>query len=155
MKSFPFLNFYFYILSDNVLSINVKKLYNIETDLSIERNLGVVNDLDYGDFYRFKKLKNDPDFFMYDIENSDGTIHSFLIADDDQVDTIKYALGKCGVSFRFYDITREFLMGVIQVPLEEFEEYYDRNIDKDIILDKINLYGMRSLSERDFEILRS
>lgn len=133
----------------------MKKLYNIETDLSVERNLEVVNDLDYDDFSRFKKLKNDPDFFMYDIENSDGTIHSFLIADDDQVDTVKYALGKYGVSFRFYDITREFMMGVIQVPLEEFEAYYDQNIDKDVILDKINLYGMDSLSHRDLEVLKS
>ena len=53
------------------------------------------------------------------------------------------------------NITDEHLQLIAKKMKEIFDSYIDMYLDHDTVLDKINMYGMAALSERDKKVLES
>ena len=60
---------------------------------------------------------------------------------------------KYEVKFAISDITNDFLIGKVNINDKDFQNYLLENLDIDTILDKINEFGIGSLTEVDKSIL--
>ena len=76
-------------------------------------------------------------------------------------DSVQLGIGPTIENGFYYDIemnsklTEEHLKQIEEKMKEIFDSYIDMYLDHDTVLDKINMYGMTSLSERDKKVLES
>lgn len=70
-------------------------------------------------------------------------------------DKNKYVIKDISEEVLFGNHSEKNYPGVEEKMKEIFESYIDMYLDHDTVLDKINMYGMASLSERDKKVLES
>jgi hypothetical protein len=70
-------------------------------------------------------------------------------------DRTKYNIKDISEEVLFGKHTEKDYPGVEEKVKEVFDTYLDMYLDHDVVLDKINMYGMPSLSERDKKVLES
>lgn len=105
---------------------------------------------DYGfDFDVYDSLKDCIGFE----QEIDGNLQEILLVDSKQLEVIVSILETCEIKFIYQDITIDVLHSRVSFDDEEFQDQIDEfvknNLTLDLILDKINLYGVKSLT--DFE----
>jgi hypothetical protein len=105
---------------------------------------------DYGfDFDVYDSLKDCIGFE----QEIDGNLQEILLVDSKQLEVIVSILETCEIKFIYQDITIDVLHSRVSFDDEEFQDQIDEfvknNLTLDLILDKINLYGLKSLT--DFE----
>ena len=105
---------------------------------------------DYGlDFDVYDGLKDCIGFE----QEVDGNLQEILLIDSNQLEVILSILETCEIKFVYQDITIDVLHSRVSFDDEEFQDQIDEfvknNLTLDLILDKINLYGVKSLT--DFE----
>jgi hypothetical protein len=97
----------------------------------------------------FEQLK---DCISYDKE-IDGILEEIILVDEKQFQLIVSILEDCEIKFVYKDITIDVLHSKVSFEDDDFQEKIDdfvqNNLTLDLILDKINLYGLDSL--KDFE----
>ena len=97
----------------------------------------------------FEQLK---DCISYDRE-IDGNLQEIILVNEKQFQLIVSILEDCEIKFVYQDITIDVLHSRVEFDDDDFQEKIDdfvqNNLTLDLILDKINLYGVKSLT--DFE----
>lgn len=106
-----------------------------------------------------KKLFNKLDIISHDRIDENGKVLSFMIGPIDEFFTIDCFLSHKKINYLKEDINYKVLMGeyeFIDTPMEEYvDEYIKRNLNVDVILDKINYSGIESLTAADRMVLES
>lgn len=104
-------------------------------------------------------------FDKYDyinFRNDIGNICTYIIIDSD-IDKLLDIYNNYNIRFTIFDISKDVLFDLIKSDgfvydsfINEFiNNYINSNIDVDVVLDKINELGIKSLNERDNSILKS
>ncbi len=95
-------------------------------------------------------------FFEKDV---DSKLELIVIINQSQLELIVKLLNQSEIRFIYTDITVDVLQSIISFEDEYFqqqiEQYVSDNLTLDIILDKINLYGIDSLTEFEKNKLKS
>jgi len=95
-------------------------------------------------------------FFEKDV---DGKLEQIMIINQDQLELIVKLLHQFEIRFIYSDITINVLHSIITFEDECFQQqinqYVSDNLTLDIILDKINIYGIKSLTEFEQNKLKS
>lgn len=128
------------------------KIYKILTDLSEEKDEYLKSNLTREEekiIFRYFEDGN----ISYDLVDEDGIITSYLMCSEEVLDYTISLFYKYEVKFVISDITNDFLIGKVNINDKDFQNYLLENLDIDTILDKINEFGIGSLTEVDKSIL--
>jgi hypothetical protein len=128
------------------------KIYKILTDLTEEKDEYLKSNLTREEekiIFRYFEDGN----ISYDLVSEDGTITSYLMCSEEVLDYTTSLFYKYEVKFVISDITNDFLIGKVNINDKDFQNYLLENLDIDTILDKINEFGIESLTEVDKSIL--
>lgn len=91
-------------------------------------------------------------------EEFEGNLQQILLVNDRELELIFEILYKVEIQFIFTDITLQVLQSRISFNDEEFQQEIDQfvqdNLTVDIILDKISLYGIKSLTKYEENFLK-
>jgi hypothetical protein len=128
--------------------------YRIKTNLTKEQSEKIVDSLTPIEVERLESYK----LKAYD-EEIEGQINSYIISDRYVFTRIILFLRQKSIDFEYEDISESVLTGDISFKDTNFEnevnEFIINNITVDHILDKINKFGIQSLTESDKIILES
>jgi len=128
--------------------------YRIKTNLTKEQSEKIVDSLTPIEVERLESYK----LKAYD-EEIEGQINSYIISDRYVFTRILLFLRQKSIDFEYEDISESVLTGDISFKDTNFEnevnEFIINNITVDHILDKINKFGIQSLTECDKIILES
>jgi hypothetical protein len=128
--------------------------YKIKTNLTKEQSEKIVDSLTSIEVERLESYK----LKAYD-EEIDGKINSYIISDRYVFTRIILFLRQKDIDFEHEDISDDVLTGDISFKGTSFEdevnEFIITNITVDHILDKINKFGIESLTDNDKIILES
>ena len=128
--------------------------YRIKTNLTKEQSEKIVDSLTSIEVERLESYK----LKAYD-EEIDGKINSYIISDRYVFTRIILFLRQKDIDFEHEDISDDVLTGDISFKGTSFEdevnEFIITNITVDHILDKINKFGIESLTDNDKIILES
>jgi hypothetical protein len=128
------------------------KIYKILTDLTEEKDEYLKSNLTREEekiIFRYFEDGN----ISYDLVGEDGIITSYLMCSEEVLDYTISLFYKYEVKFVISDITNDFLIGKVNINDKDFQNYLLENLDIDTILDKINEFGIGSLTEVDKSIL--
>lgn len=128
------------------------KIYKILTDLTEEKDEYLKSNLTREEekiIFRYFEDGN----ISYDLIGEDGIITSYLMCSEEILDYTISLFYKYEVKFVISDITNDFLIGKVNINDKDFQNYLLENLDIDTILDKINEFGIGSLTEVDKSIL--
>lgn len=128
------------------------KIYKILTDLTEEKDEYLKSNLTREEekiIFRYFEDGN----ISYDLVGEDGIITSYLMCSEEVLDYTVSLFYKYEVKFVISDITNDFLIGKVNINDKDFQNYLLENLDIDTILDKINEFGIGSLTEVDKSIL--
>jgi hypothetical protein len=128
------------------------KIYKILTDLTEEKDEYLKSNLTREEekiIFRYFEDGN----ISYDLVGEDGIITSYLMCSEEVLDYTISLFYKYEVKFVISDITNDFLIGKVNINDKDFQNYLLENLDIDTILDKINEFGIESLTEVDKSIL--
>lgn len=128
--------------------------YKIKTNLTKEQSEKIVDSLSPIEVERLESYK----LKAYD-EEIDGKINSYIISDRYVFTRIILFLRQKDIDFEHEEISDDVLTGDISFKGTSFEdevnEFIITNITVDHILDKINKFGIESLTDNDKIILES
>ena len=128
--------------------------YRIKTNLTKEQSEKIVDSLTPIEVERLESYK----LKAYD-EEIDGKINSYIITDRYVFTRILLFLRQKDIDFEYEDISDNVLTGDISFKGTSFEgevnEFIINHTTVDHILDKINKFGVESLTENDKVILES
>lgn len=123
-------------------------VYRIDTNLTKEQCEKIAQSLSPIEVERLERY----DLKAYDIE-IDGKVSSFIITDRYVITRIILFLRQKNIDFEYQDVSDSVLTGDIVFNHTIFEddvnEFIKNNITVDHILDKINKFGIESLTEND------
>lgn len=129
-------------------------VYRIDTSLTKEQCENIIDSLTPVELERL----NSYNLIAYD-EEINGKISSFLITDRYVFTRVLIFLRQIGIEFKYTDISNDILIGKISFKGTSFDDeiqnFIKNNITVDIILDKINAFGIESLTELDKICLES
>jgi len=128
------------------------KIYKILTDLTEEKDEYLKSNLTREEekiIFRYFEDGN----ISYDLVGEDEIITSYLMCSEEVLDYTISLFYKYEVKFVISDITNDFLIGKVNINDKDFQNYLLENLDIDTILDKINEFGIESLTEVDKSIL--
>jgi hypothetical protein len=128
------------------------KIYKILTDLTEEKDEYLKSNLTREEekiIFRYFEDGN----ISYDLVSENGTITSYLMCSEEVLNYTTSLFYKYEVKFVISDITNDFLIGKVNINDKDFQNYLLENLDIDTILDKINEFGIESLTEVDKSIL--
>jgi hypothetical protein len=95
----------------------------------------------------------------YDMRISENELISYFYIDENDLYFITDIFYENSVRFDYEDITFDVIIDKYKFNDSEFElfkkDYIKNNITLDIVLDKINIEGIKSLSEMDLNLLKS
>ena len=95
----------------------------------------------------------------YDMRISENELISYFYIDENDLYFITDIFYENSVRFDYEDITFDVIIDKYKFNDSEFElfkkDYIKNNITLDIVLDKINIEGIKSLSEMDLNQLKS
>ncbi len=128
------------------------KVFQIKTDLTIETHEKKFSSFDKEDI-TFTELLNDQLVAFDVLENS--LITSYLLCEDDILDKLKYLFYKYEVKFIINDVTEIFLWGKLKIDDEDFNKFLETSLSIDLILDKINEFGLNSLNNVELNHLQN
>lgn len=126
--------------------------YKIKTNLTKEQSEKIVDSLTPIEVERLESYS----LKAYD-EEIGGKINSYIIADRYVITRIILFMRQKNIDFEYEDISDDVLTGEISFKGTSFEdevnEFIITNITVDHILDKINKFGIDSLTDNDKMIL--
>jgi len=129
-------------------------VYRIDTELTKEQSDKIVNSLSILEIERLESYN----LKAFDIEVN-GRVSSYIITDRYVLSRIIIFLRQKNIEFKYEDISEDVLIGYISFKEtsfeDEVEEFIINNITLDNILDKINKFGIESLTVKDKMILES
>jgi len=128
------------------------KIYKISTNLTEERNEYLSDSLSREEEKKIFRYFEDGNI-CYDLVEEDGTITSYFMCSIEALDYVTSLFHKYEIKFKINDITNDFLIGKVNIDDKDFQNYLLENLDIDTILDKINEFGIGSLTEVDKSIL--
>ena len=129
-------------------------VYRIDTELTKEQSDKIVNSLSILEIERLESYN----LKAFDIEVN-GRVSSYIITDRYVLSRIIIFLRQKNIEFKYEDISEDVLIGYISFKEtsfeDEVEEFIINNITLDNILDKINKFGIESLTDTDKKCLES
>ena len=125
-------------------------VYKLKTGLTQDELDKLQDSMDKSDFILINSVEDK--VLNVDIIE-DGFVSSYIICSEKILDLLKSIFYKYEVTFSVQDITKLFLYGQVDVDDIDFQNYLEKNLDIDTILDKINEVGIDSLSDLDKDIL--
>jgi hypothetical protein len=128
------------------------KVFQIKTDLTNETHQKKFFSFDEED-KKITELLNDQLVVFDVLENS--FITSYLLCENDVLEKLKYLFYKYEIKFIINDVTVLFLWGKIKIDDEDFQKFLENSLSMDLILDKINEFGLNSLNEIELEYLQN
>lgn len=128
------------------------KVFQIKTDLTNETHQKKFSSFDEED-KKITELLNDQLVVFDVLENS--FITSYLLCENDVLEKLKYLFYKYEIKFIINDVTELFLWGKIKIDDEDFQKFLENSLSMDLILDKINEFGLNSLNEIELEYLQN
>ena len=128
------------------------KVFQIKTDLTNETHQKKFSYFDEED-KKITELLNDQLVVFDVLENSFFT--SYLLCENDVLEKLKYLFYKYEIKFIINDVTELFLWGKIKIDDEDFQKFLENSLSMDLILDKINEFGLNSLNEIELEYLQN
>lgn len=128
--------------------------YKIKTNLNQKQCEDILNSLTDSELNYIKGLN----FKAFDQE-VDGKVTSYVITDRIALSNIFIFLRQNHIKFNYEDITEDVLIGSVNFDNTDFEkecqEFVNENITVDHILDKINKFGINSLSDFELQKLKN
>jgi hypothetical protein len=129
-------------------------VYRVKTKLTKEESEDIYDNLSPLEIETLESYN----LIAYDVEEK-GTVTSYMITSRYILTRIILFLRQKDIEFEFEDITEDVLIGKISFKGTFFDEdiieYIDKNITTDHLLDKINHFGIESLSPEDMKKLKS
>jgi len=130
------------------------KIYKICTDMTQERDEELKSLLTREEEKQIFRYFEDGNI-TYDIVGDDGLVKVYFLCAEEVLEYVVALFYKYEVKFSIEDITNDFLIGRVSIDDNDFQKYLLENLDIDTILDKINEFGIESLTKTDIEILES
>jgi hypothetical protein len=129
-------------------------VYKIDTKLTKEQAEDIYDNLTHQEIQDLESYK----LVAYDVENN-GMMTSYVVVNRYVLTRIILFLRQRDIDFDYEDISNSVLTGVIKfkdTPIEkEIIQFIVDNITVDNVLDKINQFGIDSLTETDKKCLES
>ena len=129
-------------------------VYRIDTKLTKEQSEKIVDSLSSLETKRLESFN----LKAFDTEVN-GRVSSYIITDRYVLSRIIIFLRQKNIEFKYEDISEDVLIGYISFKEtsfeDEVEEFIINNITLDNILDKINKFGIESLTDTDKKCLES
>lgn len=130
-------------------------IYKVDLSLTPEQICSVENSMSKEEKCVFESL----DVNTFDDVSEEGNVISYMIGPPDEFAIIFRYLRKYEIYFKHKDITSEVLLGEYDfqgTTIEKYvNEFLEKNLTVDIVLDKISIKGLKSLNERDKIILKN
>ena len=127
-------------------------VYKIDTKLTKEQAEDIYDNLTHQEIQDLESYK----LVAYDVENN-GMMTSYVVVNRYVLTRIILFLRQRDIDFDYEDISNSVLTGVIKfkdTPIEkEIIQFIVDNITVDNVLDKINQFGIDSLTETDKKCL--
>ena len=129
-------------------------VYKIDTKLTKEQAEDIYDNLTHQEIQDLESYK----LVAYDVENN-GMMTSYVVVNRYVLTRIIIFLRQKDIDFDYEDISNDVLTGVTKfkdTPIEkEIIQFIVDNITVDNVLDKINQFGIDSLTETDKKCLES
>jgi len=129
-------------------------IYRIDTKLTKEQAEDIYDNLTHQEIKDLESYK----LVAYDVENN-GMMTSYVVVNRYVLTRIILFLRQKDIDFDYEDISNNVLIGVTKfkdTPIEkEVIKFIEDNITVDNVLDKINQFGIDSLTDTDKKCLES
>lgn len=126
------------------------KVWKILIDITEEESNEIQNLFTEEEGNAIREIDERGEIFSFD-DWETGT--HYFICTEEVVNFVGDLCYKYSMNFGFIDVTEEFLMGIHEIPDEDFIQYREMNLDEDIIYAKIKKFGARSLTDLDKNVL--
>ena len=135
------------------------KFIKIITDRTMEQLDSISESMLSSDNDILLNIYDEYDYINF--RNDIGNICTYIIIDSN-IDKLLEIYNKYGIGFTICDISKDVLFDLVKSDgfvydsfINQFiNNYINSNIDVDVVLDKINELGIKSLNERDNSILK-
>jgi len=128
------------------------RVWKIITDLTEEENNRLDKVFSKEDGQIMRDLFTDEKIFAWD-EVINNVMYPYAICTDEVMELVSDIAHKYNIKFGPIDITDEFLMGVYEIPDEDFIRYREENMTEDLVYEKLKRFGACSLTDFDKGVL--
>ncbi len=130
------------------------KVWKIITDLTVEESENLYDIFSEADANIIREMDVTTEIYSWDFVDGDIFI-PYLICTENVVYAISDLCDRYAIKFGPIDITDEFLMGLHEIPDEDFDNYRINNLTEDIVYSKVKKFGGRSLDWLDKQVLEN
>lgn len=130
------------------------KVWKIITDLTLEESENLYDIFTEEDGNLIREIDSNTEIYSWDFTDDDVFI-PYLICTENVVYAISDLCEKYAIKFGPIDITDEFLMGLHEIPDEDFDNYRINNLTEDIVYSKVKKFGGKSLDWLDKQVLEN
>jgi hypothetical protein len=130
------------------------RVWKIITDLTFEESENINDIFSEEDGNVIRQMDENTEMYSWDFVDGDMFI-PYLICTEDVVYAISELCDKYEIKFGPIDITEEFLLGIHNIPDEDFEQYRADNLTEDLVYKKIRKFGACSLDKLDKYVLEN
>lgn len=126
------------------------KIFKIETGLTKSQFDIFNNSIHENDLLSLNKFF---DSVVSEDVVEDGVVNCYLGCNDVALEAIMSIMCNYELKFNVKDVTEQFLFSQIKLTESGFQKFFNDNLDVDVVLDKINLHGIDSLTELEKRVL--
>ena len=130
------------------------KVWKVITDLTLEESENLHDIFSEADANIIREMDSVTEIYSWDFVDGDIFI-PYLICTENVVYAISDLCDRYAIKFGPIDITDEFLMGLHEIPDEDFDNYRINNLTEDIVYSKVKKFGGRSLDWLDKQVLEN
>ena len=130
------------------------RVWKVITDLNPDESDFLEDIFSYEDQEILREIAEGEMVYNWDFIDGDVFI-PYIICSETVIEALSEMSDKCGIAFGPIDITEEFLMGLHEIPDEDFDNYRINNLTEDIVYSKVKKFGGRSLDWLDKHILEN
>ena len=130
------------------------KVWKVITDLTLEESENIHDIFSEADANIIREMDANTEIYSWDFVDGDIFI-PYLICTEKVVYAISELCDRYAIKFGPIDITDEFLMGLHEIPDEDFDNYRINNLTEDIVYSKVKKFGGRSLDWLDKQVLEN
>jgi len=128
------------------------KVWKILIDITEEESDNIHNLFTEEEGDAIREIDDRGEMFSFD-DWETGT-HYFMCTEE----VVNFVAGLChkyDMNFGYIDVTEEFLMGIHEIPDEDFIHYRESHLNEDIVYMKLKKFGARSLTDLDKSVLEN
>lgn len=130
------------------------RVWKVITDLNPDESDFLEDIFSYEDQVILRGIAEGEMVYNWDFVDGDVFI-PYIICSESVIEALSEMSDKCGIAFGPIDITEEFLMGLHEIPDEDFDNYRINNLTEDIVYSKVKKFGGKSLDWLDKRILEN